>query len=213
MEITYIGHACFLIKLITGYSICFDPYAKGYVPGLADTDVKAVTVNCSHTHADHYAYEEVGDTDIPYEGALPQFEYIDSFHDEVLGAKRGKNKITVLTSPEDNVKIVHMGDIGCDLTSEQIAKLKGCDLLMIPVGGFYTIDCKKAFEITCQIDPKVVIPMHYRGKSFGYDVISTRDEFVSLIEKEGVRKIINGGSVSSLPSEKSLLLMDPLRII
>ena len=214
MEITYIGHACFLIKLTTGYSICFDPYAKGYVPGLADTDVKAVTVNCSHTHADHYAYEEVGDTDIPYEGALPQFEYIDSFHDEVLGAKRGKNKITVLTSPEDNVKIVHMGDIGCDLTDEQLAEIKGCDLLLIPVGGFYTIDCRQAHDMVGQIDPKVVIPMHYRSRKFGYDQISGREEFVELIGNDEDREIISRRFIcEELPKVRALLLMEPLKIL
>lgn len=212
MEVTYIGHACFLIKLSTGYSICFDPYASGSVPGLSDIDVTADSVNCSHKHADHYGYAEVVSPDEPYRGELPEIEHIQSFHDEVQGAKRGTNTITIVNSLSDNAKIVHMGDIGCDLTSDQLARLKGCDLLMIPVGGFYTIDSKKAFEITSLIDPKVVIPMHYRGKSFGYDVISGREEFVDLIKARADRAVVDAGShIEALPGEKTLLLMDPLR--
>ena len=212
MEITYVGHACFLIKLSTGYSVCFDPYAHGSVPGLSDIDIAADTVNCSHTHMDHYALDEVGDPETPYNGELPEFEYIDTFHDEVRGAKRGKNTITIMKA--DGRIAVHMGDIGCELTEEQLAKIKGCDLLMIPVGGFYTIDCKTAFKLVRQIDPKVVIPMHYSGEGFGYDVISGREEFVRLIEQNGDRKVIKGGTgVSELPAERSLLLLDPLRIL
>lgn len=214
MEITYVGHSCFLIKLSTGYSICFDPYAPGSVPGLSDTDIVADSVNCSHKHPDHYGFESVGAPAKPYAGELPEIEYIASFHDDVQGAKRGVNNITVVTSAADNTKIVHMGDTGCDLTDEQLSKIKGCDLLLIPVGGFFTIDCKKAFEMTCLIDPKAVVPMHFRGTSFGYDLISGREEYVELIKRKGGRRIIEAGSrISALPDEKALLLMDPLRIL
>jgi L-ascorbate metabolism protein UlaG (beta-lactamase superfamily) len=107
-----------------------------------------------------------------------------------------------------------MGDIGCELTDDQIGKLKGCDLLLIPVGGFFTIGCKEAFDLCQKIDPKVVVPMHYRGETFGYDVISGREEFVELVRNAGGRAIVNGGnSVDALPEEKSLLLLDPLRIL
>lgn len=212
MEITYVGHACFLIKLSTGYSICFDPYAHGSVPGLADIGIAADKVNCSHTHMDHYAIDDVGAPETPYSGELPEFEFIDTFHDEVKGAKRGPNTITILKA--DGKTAVHMGDIGCELTEEQLAKIKGCDLLMIPVGGFFTIDCSQAFDMCCKIDPKVVIPMHFSGKGFGYDVISGRERFVELVKDKGDRRIIEGGStVTELPEGKSLLLMDPLRIL
>ena len=212
MEVTFIGHACFLIKFSTGYSICFDPYASGSVPGLSDIDVIADSSNCSHDHMDHYGYKEVGSPDTPYEGDLPEIEHIKSFHDEVHGAKRGRNNITIVKAGGETA--VHMGDIGCELTDEQIGKIKGCDLLMIPVGGFFTINCREAFDLCQKIDPKVVIPMHFRGATFGYDVISGREEFVELTEKAGGRAIVNGGSsVGSLPGEKTLLLLDPLRIL
>ena len=212
MEITFLGHACFLIKLTTGYSVCFDPFAPGSVPGLSVPDVVADKVICSHSHMDHYGIEEVGKPATPYKGELPEFDSIDTFHDEVRGAKRGPNTINIFKA--DGKTVVHMGDIGCELTEEQLAKIKGCDLLMIPVGGFFTIDSDRAFDMCCKIDPKVVIPMHFSGKGFGYDVISGRERFVELVKNKGDRKIFEGGSsVNELPEEKTLLIMDPLRIL
>jgi len=212
MEVTFIGHACFLIKFDTGLTVCFDPYKPGYVPGLSDVNVFADEVYCSHSHADHNYYEAVGEPYEPYTGPAPEVEVIKTFHDEVEGAKRGRNNITKVTSGNENV--VHMGDIGCNLTDEQLAVIRGCDLLLIPVGGYYTIDCKKAFEMVGQIDPKVVIPMHYKSKKFGYDVLSGREEFVELIGNEGDREIIGRKyMVEELPAVKSLLLMEPLRVL
>ena len=179
MEITFVGHACFLIRFDTGLTVCFDPYKPGSVPGLSDANVSADEVYCSHSHRDHCDYESVGKPFDPYEGPAPEVKIIKTFHDEVQGAKRGRNNVTKVTS--GNETVVHMGDIGCDLTDEQIEEIKGCDLLLIPVGGFYTIDCRKAHDMVGQIDPKVVIPMHYRSKLFGYDEISGREEFVEIL--------------------------------
>ena len=75
------------------------------------------------------------------------------------------------------MRIVHFGDLGCMLTSEQIDLLKKADVVMIPVGGFYTIDADQAKEIVSTLEPKVVIPMHYRSDSFGYPVIGRLEEF------------------------------------
>ncbi len=214
MDITYIGHSCFMIELSTGYSICFDPYAPGSVPGLGEVGVVADKVLCSHGHRDHNAEECVKSPSRAFNGPFPEIEIIDTYHDEVKGAKRGPNKITIVRSEPDSAVIVHMGDIGCNLTDEQLEKIKGCDLLMIPVGGFYTIDCRQAFELCCRIDPKAVIPMHFRGRGFGYDVISGREEFVELIREKGGREIISGGGkVRGIPDGKTLLLMDPVRFL
>ena len=105
-----------------------------------------------------------------------------------------------------------MGDIGCELTASQLDRIRNCDVLLIPVGGHYTIDSKQAFEMTKAVDPLAVIPMHYRGRTFGYTVISTRDEFEKLVSSGGERNVIRGGSVlEGGPAEKSLVLLDPLR--
>ena len=212
MEVTFVGHACFLIRFDTGLTVCFDPYKSGYVPGLSDVNVQADEVFCSHSHADHNDFESVGTPFDPYKGPAPEVEVIKTFHDDEGGAKRGRNNITKVTSGSENV--VHMGDIGCDLTEDQLSVIRGCDLLLIPVGGYYTIDSQKAFEMVGRIDPKVVIPMHYKSRKFGYDVLSGREEFVELIGNEGEREIISRRfTVEELPKVKSLLLMEPLRIL
>ena len=74
------------------------------------------------------------------------------------------------------MKVVHMGDIGCMI--DDLSKIKNCDVLMIPIGGYYTIDTKEALEYINQIQPRIVIPMHYRSGSMGYDVLSTNEEFI-----------------------------------
>lgn len=212
MEVTFIGHACFTVRFSTGLVICFDPYAHGSVPGLADADAVAHEVFCSHSHADHNDSGSVGSPDTPYGGPAPEVEIISTYHDDARGTKRGMNNITKVTCAGETV--VHMGDIGCDLTEDQIDKIKDCDLLLIPVGGFFTIGCEKAYEMCRQVGPKAVVPMHFSGKTFGYDVISGRERFVELVKNGGERSIIScGSSIDGLPGGKSLLLMDPLRIL
>lgn len=94
--------------------------------------------------------------------------------DHHLGSHRGKNTIHILTY--ENMKVVHMGDIGCMI--DDLSKIKNCDVLMIPIGGYYTIDTKEALEYNNQIQPRIVIPMHYRSGDMGYDVLSTNEEFI-----------------------------------
>ena len=212
MEITYIGHSCFLIKFDSGLSVCFDPYKPGSVPGLTAPDVVADEVFCSHSHSDHSDFGAVKPTGTVYTGTEPEIDVLRTFHDDVQGAARGRNNITIVKVGRE--KVVHMGDIGCDLNDEQSDRIRGCDLLMIPVGGFFTINCRQAFRLCEQTDPKVVVPMHYRGKGFGYNQISGREEFTDLFEKEGKRRIIKGGRYAArLPEGKALLLMEPLRLL
>lgn len=212
MEVIYIGHACFLVKFNTGLSVCFDPYKDGSVPGLTAPEAVAHEVFCSHSHDDHSDYLSVMAPEFQYRGSEPEIETLKTFHDDVQGAARGRNNITVVKVGGE--KAVHMGDIGCDLNTEQLDRIKGCDLLMIPVGGFFTINCRQAYRMCEQINPKAVVPMHYRGKTFGYDVISGREEFVELISEAGNRQIVNAGRhIEVLPEGKSLLLMEPLRIL
>jgi len=93
---------------------------------------------------------------------------------------RGLNKIHIL---DDGVfKCAHLGDLGCELTAEEIEELRGLDLLMIPIGGFYTIDAAQAKKLVDRIQPKVVIPMHYRGEGFGFDVLATVDAYTDQCE-------------------------------
>lgn len=209
MTITYIGHACFLIEDNAGHTIVTDPYKRGSVPGLAYHDLVADEVICSHNHYDHDDFDGVGSPENVWSGKF-DVETIRTFHDDVQGAARGRNNISILNI--DGKRVVHMGDIGCELTESQVDRLRNCDVLMIPVGGFYTINARQAFAMVKAVDPRVVIPMHYRGKTFGYDEIATVDEFEQLILAEGARRIIRHTSVFEDHDDyKCMVLLEPLK--
>lgn len=174
MTITWYGHACFLLESLCG-SIVFDPYAPGKVPGWELPALRADKVVCSHGHDDHSWAEGVALTGEPFTGRITQ---IPSFHDDKRGLLRGKNTITLVEA--EDLRVVHMGDIGCALNAGQLAALGRVDVLMIPVGGHYTVDAAQAWEIAKALGAAIVIPMHYRGKGFGYGVISTVEPFLKL---------------------------------
>lgn len=176
ISVTWNGHSCFTIEK-DGFSIVFDPYAPDSVPGLAPLSLTADMVLCSHEHSDHGFKEAVT---IRQHSAENPFSItkIDTWHDPEHGALRGPNRIHILES--DGLKIVHMGDIGCPLTREQKEMLKHPDIIMIPIGGYYTIDALQAKEMTDALEPRVIIPMHYRSDTFGYPVIGRLEEFTSL---------------------------------
>ena len=204
MIIRYVGHACF--KIINGdFSVVLDPYADGSVPGLKDMAETADQVLCSHSHMDHHGIDNVKieekRIDTPF-----KLDIIKTFHDDREGALRGPNDITVLES--DGFKIVHMGDVGCMIDEDDLLKIKGCDVLMIPVGGFFTIDGKEAAKYVGKIAPKAVIPMHYRGDAFGYSEIGTVDLFLEYV---GYPVVKAGSEISTdeLPAAPSVLLMTP----
>ena len=179
MKITWIGHACFKIESC-GYRLILDPYEDGYVPGLKPLRESADMVLCSHDHGDHNAKNLVEIT----EGQSCPFTIttISTFHDEVQGAKRGPNTIHIID--DGSFRIAHLGDLGCELEEEQINMLKHLDVCMIPVGGHFTIEGKQAAELVHLIQPRIVIPMHYRDDKagFGFDVISTVDDFAESMD-------------------------------
>ena len=175
ITVKWLGHASFKISK-DDYSIVLDPFKPSSVPGLKDINETANEVLCSHEHYDHNYREAVK----IISGKKSPFTVteINTFHDDEHGAKRGPNIIRVFES--DGVKVVHFGDLGCNLTDEQINLLKGADCVLIPVGGFFTIDAQKAQKIVEQIEAKVVIPMHYRTADFGFDVIANINDFLDI---------------------------------
>lgn len=178
MKITWIGHACFKVEH-NGVSVVLDPYSDGSVPGLLPVREQAGTVLCSHGHGDHNAAANV---EIVKEVGEPfQIEKIDTYHDDKNGKLRGMNIIHILE--KDGYKIIHFGDIGCPLTEEQVKRLTGADAVMMPVGGYYTVDAEEASQILAKINPKLIIPMHFSSNRFGFDEISTVDPFAARMPK------------------------------
>ena len=170
MKIVWHGHACFEIIAKEG-NIVIDPYVDDSVPGLHMDDIEANVLLTSHKHSDHCGIEKIkviGNDNI-------KVEKIDTYHDDKQGTLRGNNIIHIVEV--EGMRVAHLGDLGCDIDNDMLFDL---DVMMIPVGGHYTIDSKTAKYIVDKYQPRIVVPMHYRGDTFGYGVISTVDEFVSL---------------------------------
>ena len=176
MKLTWYGHACFLAETAAG-SVVFDPYAPGSVPGLTLPPLRADAVVCSHGHRDH-----AHAAGVTLSGRKPDFTIraIPSFHDDRSGALRGENRIHVLEA--DGLRLVHMGDLGHMLSEEQLAAVGKPDVLLIPVGGHYTIGPAEAEKLVRALRPRLTIPMHYRGEGFGYDVIGPVEDFTHLFD-------------------------------
>lgn len=174
MTLTWYGHSCFLLDTELG-SVVFDPYAPGSVPGLILPPLTADAVLCSHQHADHGYVRGV-----TLSGKTPSFSLLrlSCFHDAQRGALRGENTLSLVEA--EGIRVLHLGDLGHTLSPEQISALGRVDVLLIPVGGYYTIDAAAAHAVVCALQPRLVVPMHYRGAGFGYDVISPVDDFLSL---------------------------------
>ena len=149
----------------------------------------------SHDHSDHNNIQAIkGDPyilNIPGEYSIKGISItgVASFHDEKKGAERGLNSIFILES--EDLKIVHLGDLGSDLDEKQLEKISGVDVLMVPIGGKYTLDAKKAINIIKKLEPALIIPMHYKVKDLTLDIADEK-EFCAILgncPKEKVNKI------------------------
>lgn len=179
MNITWLGHACFLLEQ-EGYRIVTDPYEE--VEGYPELHTSAHAVYCSHQHFDHNA---AGRVDLLPERESPfAVREIPAFHDDENGALRGPSTIRVFTA--GGLSVAHLGDLGHQLSEEQLAALDHPDVLLIPVGGFYTVDGAGAKRICEAVRPRCVVPMHYRFGSYGFANIGTADAFLSLWKPEEI---------------------------
>jgi L-ascorbate metabolism protein UlaG (beta-lactamase superfamily) len=164
MNWTWLGHSTFVLENEAGKRLVTDPVDEG--SGYAFVPVSADVVTVSHGHHDHCAIERVlGDPVVirtagPHTAAGFSITGFSSFHDEERGAKRGPNVIYLIEA--DGEKIVHCGDLGHMPDDATLEAIRGADVLMIPVGGVYTVDGKTAWEITKRIAPKTVVPMHFK---------------------------------------------------
>ncbi len=180
MIIKWLGHSCFKIQ-VESQSIVIDPYADGSVAGYENLRTQANMVLCSHLHKDHCGVENVELVESKYDSPF-KVKTLETFHDDKNGKLRGDNLVHIITV-QDYYKVVHLGDLGHMLTQQQVDLIKNCHILMIPTGGYYTIDSHQAAQLVKQIEPKVVIPMHYREGDYGYDVLQTVGEFTKYFDK------------------------------
>lgn len=213
MKIRWMGHACFLITSRDGVRIIIDPYVVGggveYSPIRESADVVLV----SHDHDDHNNVSAVqGNPEVVRgsgrkTGRGVQFNGIATYHDTSGGKQRGTN--TVFCFVLDDIKLCHLGDLGHVLSPEQVDKIGPVDVLLVPVGGMFTIDASLASQVCGQLKPGVVIPMHFKTPDCVYPIAGV-DDF--LKGKEGVRR--TGSSEVELEGEKlalgtEIVLLEP----
>jgi len=186
MQITWLGHSAFRLQgkgATDAVSIITDPY-NGDKVGLKLPRLEADIVTISHDHEDHNNLAGVKGEPFVIRGA-GEYEiksvYIDgihSFHDAEKGGKRGDN-IMYRFDIED-ISVAHLGDLGHELDDKQLERLEGTDILLIPVGGVFTIDAQKAVSVINQIEPRIVIPMHYKVPGLKIDLNSV-DQFLKAL--------------------------------
>lgn len=164
MDITYLGHSSFKIKTKTG-SVVTDPF-DAKTTGLKFSGAEGEIVTVSHAHSDHNASDKITgvkkivDGPGEYEISGVTIMGFPTFHDNKKGEERGKNTIFVIEA--EGLRLVHLGDIGHQLSDDLIEEIGDVDVLMIPVGGVFTIGPKEAIEIISKVEPYFVIPMHYK---------------------------------------------------
>lgn len=181
MTITWLGHSCFILES-GGFRALLDPFRD--VRGLRDVAAEADAVYCSHGHFDH-AYTEKVRLTTGRENPFTVRE-LSTFHDGQGGALRGTNTIRKFTA--GGLSVAHLGDLGHLLDPRQLAELGRCDALLIPVGGYYTIDAPAAKAVADAVGANVVVPMHYRMGAVGFDVLGTLEDFTGLYPPERVRR-------------------------
>jgi len=196
MFITWLGHSCFKIQDKTGpggITIATDPYDKSI--GLRVPSFEANIVTVSHNHHDHNNVKAIRGNPYIINGA-GEYEVqgiaihgVESYHDKQGGKERGGNIIYRMEI--DDISVSHLGDLGHELDNKQLEVLSGTDILLIPVGGVYTIDAKNAMEVVSQIEPRIVIPMHYKVPGLNLDIdgvnMFVKEIGVNPIEEEKLK--------------------------
>jgi len=186
MKVKWLGHSAFLLTSEDGVKVLTDPYKSGSYDGAVGykpIKERADVVIASHEHEDHYCLEGLPEgyeclTDAgEHEAAGVTIKGIKSYHDTSKGEERGSNVIFVIDM--DGMRVCHLGDLGHTLSGEQVEAIGKVDVLLIPVGGFYTIGPKEAVEVMKTLSPAITIPMHYKTGSLGFP-IKPVDDFLSL---------------------------------
>ena len=214
MQLTWLGHAAFYIQASDDSRIVIDPYESGSFGGAISypaISVEADAVFTTHQHADHAATDSLpGKPELYAEEETATVGSVDvtgfhTFHDTTHGSERGGNTIYVL---EDNdLRLVHLGDLGHELGPDAIQSIGRVDVLLAPVGGLFTIDAATADRVVDALHPRVVIPMHYKTPDCGFDLAPVEDFLKTQDQVERWEEptiILDPGS---LPRERTTIVL------
>ncbi len=211
MKIKWLGHATFLITSDTGIKIITDPYTTEERLSYGEIKESADIVTISHDHHDHNNITAVKGNPFAVRETTEikgiKFKGISAYHDEAQGEKRGNN--TIFCFEVDGIKVCHLGDLGHQLSNTQVAEVGEADILLLPVGGFFTIDATTANQVCRQLKPRVIIPMHYKTNKCAFP-ISSVDEFLQG-KKDTKRLDVSEVEfqASGLPANAQIIVLKP----
>jgi L-ascorbate metabolism protein UlaG (beta-lactamase superfamily) len=192
MRLTYYGHSAFLAEAADGTRVIIDPYRSGAFGGAfryAPIDEPADVVLATHEHDDHGAVDTIpGDHRVfvhPASATAGAFTIsgVPAAHDRVGGKKAGANTLIILD--DGHVRLCHLGDLGHMLDRPTLQALGRVDVLLIPVGGTYTIEARAAVDVAASINPRVVVPMHYKTPALDLPLAALED-FLALESAAGI---------------------------
>jgi len=208
MDITYLGHSCFKLRGKSGVVVT-DPFGDGV--GIKIPKVSADVVTSSHDHFDHNAVDIVRGTSTreqPFVINAPGEYEIQGISVFGFACERGKN--TIYTVHVDDIVIAHLGDLSHELSQRQVDQINGVDVLLVPVGGVYTIDPQVAIKVIEQVEPIYVIPMHYKVKGMAkdFDKLKSVEEFVKEAGVESKSQDKLSIQKSTLPEDREIVVLN-----
>ena len=210
MKLEWIGHACFRLTAEDGTVVITDPYDESV--GIEMLPLEAEPITMSHEHHDHNETRMlVGRPRIArgmQEATVGSVtaRAVGSYHDDERGLRRGPNAIRIFDI--DGLKVVHMGDQGCMPDEAVLAAIADADVMMIPVGGTYTVDAQGAKAIVERAKPRCVIPMHVKTKRCPYPIAPVAP-FLAAMNAEGVQPV-REAVFAKENGPRGVLLMQPL---
>jgi len=215
MKIKFLGHASFLITSEKGVKVITDPYKPGcfdggiqYGPITEEADI----VTISHEHDDHNETNMQGNPTFVRDSRAKTIQDImitglDVYHDTNAGKERGSNVIYNMTI--DGINVVHLGDLGHELSPDEVKKVGNVDVLLVPVGGYFTMDASAVDKVISALKPKVIIPMHFKTEKCGFPIAPLGD-FVKgkkVEQKNGEVEITK----DSLPKTTAIFVLHPTK--
>jgi L-ascorbate metabolism protein UlaG (beta-lactamase superfamily) len=216
MRLTYYGHASFLVETRAGTKAILDPYIHGCYDGAVRYDAitdAADVVTASHEHPDHCGFDSIAGEPLTF--MQPRAESVGDLqitgipvaHDASGGAERGGNTIVILD--DGDVRLVHLGDLGHPLDDDTVAAIGRVDVLLIPVGGFFTIDHAQAAQVVELLQPSLVVPMHYKTDKIDFPITGV-DAFLagqSRVERKESSTV--EVTAATLPKERTVMVLSP----
>lgn len=212
MKIWWRGHASFVIETL-GKRIVTDPY--GASVGYPMTPIPADIVTISHEHGDHNDVPSVSGNPLVFRGTFETeadgifIRGVNTFHDTHGGQERGTNKVFIISA--EGLQLVHLGDLGHPLTPQQVQEIGPVDILMVPVGGTYTIDAAGAAAVVKTLKPKIVLPMHYLTKYVKLP-IQPVEKFTSLYSQVVKKSVLEVDAASIGPEMQVIVLEYQARV-